>query len=133
MPNEKGLPNRQRLFGLSLLALIVATIGVYLFWQQIGRGDELNWVWYVMLATLGAIIYGTTFYFAVLAFENTLEQYIVSDKITKKNKWIDVETQTRSSQDRKVDGWVRIYVFSRTMFAMGVLPLLACIYLFFIY
>ncbi|MBR9835395.1 MAG: hypothetical protein GYB42_09430 [Alphaproteobacteria bacterium] len=133
MQQSHRTPNRRRLFGLSLFALGVAALGIYLFWQQIGGADEMNWVWYLMLATLGAIIYGTTFFFSVLAFENTLEQYIVSDKITKKNKWIDVETETRSSHDDKVDGWVKIYVFARTMFAMGLLPLLACIYLFFIY
>lgn len=133
MQQSHRTPNRRRLYGLSLFALGVAALGIYLFWQQIGGADEMNWVWYLMLATLGAIIYGTTFFFSVLAFENTLEQYIVSDKITKKNKWIDVETETRSSHDDKVDGWVKIYVFARTMFAMGLLPLLACIYLFFIY
>ena len=79
---------------------------------------------------LSIIIYSITFYFGHRYFEDSLDQYIVSDTFKRKHDWIDVETETRESGDDKIDAWVAHYKFIRIMFAMGLLPVIACIYLF---
>lgn len=132
MQEEARQPNRNRLRAVFVGSMLIAVLGVFTFWRQVSGSADMGWIWWLMLATIGMIIYGIVFYFGVMIFENTLEQYVVSDTFKKKHDWIDVETETRTSHDGKIDGWVRNYVFARTMFAMGILPLLACIYLFFI-
>ncbi|MEQ3745279.1 MAG: hypothetical protein ABNH53_03490 [Henriciella sp.] len=130
MTDTAKTPNRSRLWGIVTGAAILALLGGLAFWFQIQAGGGMGWVGWLITATLTTIIYGMFFYFGCLMFENTLEQFIVSDTFKRKNKWLDVETKTRSSDDAKTDIWVKHYIFTRTMFAIGILPLLACIYLF---
>ena len=85
----------------------------------------------LIIVMLGIIAYSISFYFGHRFLEDSLDQYIVSDTFSKKHDWIDLETETRESGDAKVDAWVAHYKFIRIMFAMGLLPLIACIYLFF--
>ncbi|MEM6535020.1 MAG: hypothetical protein AAGA24_06830 [Pseudomonadota bacterium] len=132
MDEGQRAPNVKRLRMVALSAAFTALLGGLAFWLQIEAGGGMGWVGWLIIATLTMIIYGISFFVGVRAFENTLEQFIVSDTFKKKNKWIDVETETRISQDRQTDMWVKHYVFARTMLAMGILPLLACIYLFWI-
>ena len=131
MSEDVDLPNRGKLWMIVLGSTIIASASGFAFWNQIESGGGMGWVGWLIIATLSMIIYGMAFYFGVILFENTLEKYIVSDTFKRKNKWIDVETETRSSQDDKVDVWVKHYVFARHMLAIGILPVLACIYLFF--
>lgn len=130
MDEQMREPNRGRLWGIVIAAGLIAAVSGAAFWLQIESGGGMGWIGYVIVATLTVIIYAICFYFAVITFENTLEGYIVSDTFKRKNKWIDVETETRSSDDAKIDAWVKHYVFARQFFAIGILPLLACIYLF---
>jgi len=130
MSEETTPPNRSRLRVISGGAAVIGILAGGLFYNQIRLGAELGWVWWVMLVTLCVIVYSICFYFGVIIFENTLERYIVSDTFKKKNKWIDVETETAPSGDDNIDAWVAHYKFTRIMFAMGLLPLLAMIYLF---
>ncbi len=130
MSEEMTPPKRSRLRVISVCSATLAIIAGVLFYNQIRLGAELGWVWWIMLITLSVIVYSICFYFGVIIFENTLERYIVSDTFKKKNKWIDVETETAPSGDDKIDAWVAHYKFTRIMFAMGLLPLLAMIYLF---
>ena len=132
MKDPERVPNLARLRRLALLSAAAALLGGYLFWRQIDGFAGMGWIGVLIVLTLTIILYSLCFVFAVMAFENTLERYIVSDKFRRKNKWIDVETETRSSSNAAIDRWVQHYVFTRTLFAMGILPLLACIYLFWI-
>jgi low affinity Fe/Cu permease len=84
----------------------------------------------LIVVMLTIITYSIVFYFGHRFMEDSLDQFIVSDTFSKKHDWIDLETETRESGDLKVDGWVAHYKFIRIMFAMGVLPLIACVYLF---
>jgi len=102
----------------------------FAFWNQIEAGGGMGWVGWLIVIMLAIITYSISFYFGHRFFENSLDQYIVSDTFKKKHGWIDLETESRDSGDAKVDGWVTHYKFIRTMFAMGLLPLIACIYLF---
>ena len=132
MEEEQRPPARGRLRLIALGALAIGALGFYIFYAAVSRdGYQLEWAWWLILIMLGVIIYSISFYFGVVRFENTLEQYIVSDKFGRKHKWIDVETETRESGDSKIDAWVAHYKFARTMFAMGLLPLIAMIYIVF--
>ena len=132
MDEEQRLPARGRLKLIALGALVIGALGFYMFYAAVtSDGYGLNWVWWLILIMLGIIIYSITFYFGVVWFENTLEQYIVSDTFKRKHDWIDLETESRESGDRKIDAWVAHYKFARTMFAMGLLPLIAMTYLVF--
>ncbi len=102
----------------------------FAFWNQIEAGGGMGWVGWLIIVMLAIIAYSISFYFGHRMFENSLDQYIVSDTFKKKHDWIDLETESRDSGDARVDGWVAHYKFIRTMFAMGLLPLIACIYLF---
>ncbi len=124
------LPNTKRLWGISAGSLILALIGGFLFWTQIESGGGMGWVGWLITGTLTGIIYGISFLISVMLFENTLEQYITSDTFSEKHDWIDLETESRSSGNSKIDTWVAHYKFARIALAMGILPLLACIYLF---
>lgn len=130
MGDETRTPNRRRLWAIVVGAGVIALAAGLAFWSQIESGGGMGWIGYVIVATLSVIIYAIAFYFGVIMFENTLEKYIVSDTFKKKNKWIDVETETRTSDDEKIDAWVKHYVFARQFFAIGILPVLASIYLF---
>ena len=125
------LPNRTRLWTIVLGAGVIGLGTGYVFWDVIHSNGGMGWVGWLIIVMLGIISYSISFYFGHRFFENSLDQYIVSDTFKRKHDWIDLETETRESGDAKVDGWVAHYKFIRTMFAMGLLPLIACIYLFF--
>lgn len=129
--SQSSRPDLKKLKKIAFGAMAVALLGGFPFWQQLDNGD-IGWIGLLICGTLTVIIYGAAFYIGCLLFENTLEQYIESDTFKRKNKWVDVETKTRPSDDTAIDTWVTHYVFARTMLAIGILPLLACIYLFFI-
>lgn len=123
-------PNRSNLWTIALVAGVIGLAAGAAFWNQIESGGGMGWVGWLMIVMLSLITYSIIFYFGHRFFEDSLDQYIVSDTFSKKHDWIDLETETRESGDRKVDGWVAHYKFIRTLFAMGLLPLIACIYLF---
>ncbi len=129
-PKPPKTPDRRRLWILVLAAGLVGGGTSYAFWAELADGG-MGWVGWLIVVMLGLIAYSITFYFAHRFFEDSLDQYIVSDTFKRKHDWIDLETETRESGDAKIDGWVAHYKFIRTMFAMGLLPLLACVYLFF--
>ena len=131
MAEETKTPNRGRLWLLVLVSGLVGSAAGFAFWNQIEAGGGMGWVGWLIITMLAIISYSITFYFAHRFFEDSLDQYIVSDTFGRKHDWIDLETVTRESGDAKIDGWVAHYKFIRTMFAMGLLPLIACIYLFF--
>lgn len=131
MTDEMKTPNRGRLWLLVLVAALIGGAAGYAFWNQIESGGGMGWIGWLIIIMLAIITYSISFYFAHRLFENSLDQYIVSDTIRKKHDWIDLETESRDSGDAGIDTWVAHYKFIRTMFAMGILPLLACIYLFF--
>ncbi len=130
MSDETRLPNRARLWLIVLGALIIALPTGFAFWNQIESGGGMGWVGWLIIVMLSLITYSISFYFGHRFFEDSLDQYIVSDTFGRKHDWIDLETETRESGDAKVDGWVAHYKFIRIVFAMGLLPLIACIYLF---
>ena len=125
------LPNRGRLWTIVLGAGVIGLGTGFLFWDVISANGGMGWVGWLVIVMLGLITYSISFYFGHRFFEDSLDQYIVSDTFKRKHDWIDLETETRESGDVKVDGWVAHYKFIRTIFAMGLLPLIACIYLFF--
>lgn len=131
MEEMQNPPNRSRLWQIVVGAGAIGLATSAAFWMQISAGGGMGWVGWLIIVMLGLITYSIAFYFGHRFFENSLDQYIVSDTFKRKHDWIDLETETRESGDAKVDGWVAHYKFIRTLFAMGLLPLLACIYLFF--
>ncbi len=131
MTEPAPVPNRGRLWQIALGAGVIGLGTGYAFWDVIEAGGGMGWVGWLIIVMLGIISYSISFYFGHRFFEGSLDQYIVSDTFRKKHDWIDLETETRESGDAKIDGWVAHYKFIRTMFAMGLLPLIACIYLFF--
>jgi len=126
-------PNRGRLWMITLGAAVIGLGTGYMFWDVIDSGGGMGWVGWLIIIMLGIISYSITFYFGHRFFEGSLDQFIVSDTFRKKHDWIDLETESRASGDDKVDVWVAHYKFIRTMFAMGLLPLIACIYFFFFF
>ena len=130
MAEETKTPNRGRLWLLVLVSGLVGSAAGFVFWSQIEAGGGMGWVGWLMITMLAIIAYSIAFYFGHRFMEDSLDQYIVSDTFKKKHDWIDLETESRESGDATVDGWVAHYKFIRTMFAMGLLPLIACIYLF---
>ena len=131
MEETQKPPNRSRLWQIVLGAGVIGLATSAAFWMQISAGGGMGWVGWLIIVMLGIISYSISFYFGHRFFEDSLDQYIVSDTFQRKHDWIDLETETRESGDAKIDGWVAHYKFIRTMFAMGLLPLIACVYLFF--
>ncbi|MEM7329521.1 MAG: hypothetical protein AAF437_12330 [Pseudomonadota bacterium] len=129
MPDN--VPDRGRLWTLALIAAVIGGATGLSFWNQIEAGGGMGWVGWLIIVMLALISYSIAFYFGHRFFEGSLDQYIVSDTFKKKHDWIDLETETRDSGDAGIDRWVAHYKFIRTLFAMGLLPLLACVYLFF--
>ena len=130
MDDKLKQPNRGRLWQITVGACLIGLGTGAAFWAQIEAGGGMGWVGWLIVVMLAIIAYSITFYFGHRYFEDSLDQYIVSDTFSKKHDWIDLETETRESGDGKIDGWVAHYKFIRIMFAMGLLPLIACIYLF---
>ena len=124
-------PNRGRLWQIVMGAAVIGLGTGYAFWDVIEAGGGMGWVGWLIIVMLAIISYSISFYFGHRFFEGSLDQFIVSDTFKRKHDWIDLETETRESGDDKIDAWVAHYKFIRTMFAMGLLPLIACIYLFF--
>ena len=124
-------PNIARLWQIAVGAGVIGLGTGFAFWDVIEAGGGMGWVGWLIIVMLGIIAYSISFYFGHRYLEDSLDQYIVSDTFGKKHDWIDLETETRESGDTKVDAWVAHYKFIRIMFAMGLLPLIACIYLFF--
>ncbi|MEM9179542.1 MAG: hypothetical protein AAGA89_07515 [Pseudomonadota bacterium] len=131
MPEAPRTPDRGRLWTLVSVAALIGGSTGYAFWAQIESGGGMGWVGWLIIVMLALIAYSISFYFAHRFFENSLDQYIVSDTFKRKHDWIDLETESRDSGDARIDGWVAHYKFIRTLFAMGLLPLIACVYLFF--
>lgn len=130
MAEETKRPNQGRLWLIVIGALVIALPVAFAFWNQIEAGGGMGWVGWLIIVMLGIIAYSISFYFGHRVFESSLDQYIVSDTFKKKHDWIDLETETRASGDDGIDAWVAHYKFIRIMFAMGLLPLIACVYLF---
>lgn len=130
MTDAPKTPNRARLWQITLGAGVIGLGAGAAFWNQIEAGGGMGWVGWLIIAMLAIITYSISFYFGHRYLEDSLDQYIVSDTFKKKHDWIDLETESRESDDARVDGWVAHYKFIRTMFAMGLLPLIACVYLF---
>lgn len=131
MSQQPKTPNRGALWLIACGAGVIGLGTAFLFWDVIESGGGMGWVGWLIIVMLGIISYSISFYFGHRVFEGSLDQFIVSDTFKKKHGWIDLETETAESGDAKVDAWVAHYKFIRTMFAMGLLPLVACIYLFF--
>lgn len=132
MQEDARLPNPKRLRAIVAGASLIALIWGAVFYLQIRQDADMNWIWWLMIGTLTMMMYGTAFYFGVLMFENTLEKYIVSDDITpKRDGYLEIETETRPAESKSLDVWVSHYVFARRMFGVGLLPMIACVYLFF--
>ncbi|MEM6556023.1 MAG: hypothetical protein AAF642_09120 [Pseudomonadota bacterium] len=131
MADAPKTPDRGRLWTLVGVAALIGGGTGYAFWTRIAEGGGMDWVGWLMIGMLAIIAYSISFYFAHRFFEDSLDQYIVSDTFKRKHDWIDLETETRESGDARIDGWVAHYKFIRTMFAMGLLPLIAFVYLFF--
>lgn len=131
MADAPKTPDRGRLWTLVGVAALVGGGTGYAFWVQMAAGGGMGWVGWLIIVMLGLIAYSISFYFAHRFFENSLDQYIVSDTFKRKHDWIDLETESRESGDARIDGWVAHYKFIRTLFAMGLLPLIAFVYLFF--
>jgi len=130
MTDAPKIPNRTRLWQIVVGAGVIGLGTGVAFWNQIEYGGGMGWVGWLIIVMLAIISYSISFYFGHRYFEDSLDQFIVSDTFKRKHDWIDLETETRESGDAKIDGWVAHYKFIRTMFAMGLLPLIACIYLF---
>ncbi len=128
--DEQPQPDTANLWRIAAGSLVLALLAGAAFWMQIESGGGMGWVGWLIVGTLTMIIYSILFYFGHRYLEDSLDQYIVSDKFVRRNKWIDVETETRESGDGKIDGWVAHFKFIRTIFAMGLLPLIASIYIF---
>ena len=124
-------PNTARLWQITFGAGVIGLGTGFAFWDAIQAGGGMGWVGWLIIVMLGIIAYSISFYFGHRYLEDSLDQYIVSDTFSKKHDWIDLETETRESGDAKVDSWVAHYKFIRIMFAMGLLPFIACIYIFF--
>jgi len=131
MAETAKTPNRARLWQIAIVAGVIGLVLGAAFWNQIEAGGGMGWVGWLIIVMLAIIAYSISFYFGHRLFESSLDQYNVSDTFKTKHDWIDLETESRESGDTKIDGWVAHYKFIRTMFAMGLLPLGACIYLFF--
>ncbi|MEL7108163.1 MAG: hypothetical protein AAGL99_02760 [Pseudomonadota bacterium] len=131
MEETQKTPNRNRLWQIVAGAGLIGLTTSAAFWMQISAGGGMGWVGWLIIVMLGIISYSISFYFGHRFFEDSLDQYIVSDTFKRKNDWIDLETESRESGDKKIDGWVAHFKFIRAMFAMGLLPLGACVYLFF--
>ena len=130
MTDAPKMPNRTKLWQIVIGAGVIGLGTGVAFWNQIEYGGGMGWVGWLIIVMLAIISYSISFYFGHRYFEDSLDQFIVSDTFKRKHDWIDLETETRESGDAKIDGWVAHYKFIRTMFAMGLLPLIACIYLF---
>ena len=130
MSEGQKSPRTSNLWRIALVSAVIGLGTGAAFWNQIESGGGMGWVGWVIIVMLALITYSIVFYFGHRYFEDSLDQYIVSDTFSKKHDWIDLETETRESGDKKIDGWVAHYKFIRTLFAMGLLPLIACIYLF---
>ena len=130
MSEGQKSPRTSNLWRIALVSAVIGFGTGAAFWNQIESGGGMGWVGWVIIVMLALITYSIVFYFGHRYFEDSLDQYIVSDTFSKKHDWIDLETETRESGDKKIDGWVAHYKFIRTLFAMGLLPLIACIYLF---
>lgn len=124
-------PNPGRLWLIALGAGVIGLGTGFVFWDVITSGGGMGWVGWLIIVMLGIISYSISFYFGHRLFEGSLDQFIVSDTFRKKHGWIDLETESRDSGNARIDGWVAHYKFIRIMFAMGLLPLAACVYLFF--
>ncbi|MEO0607083.1 MAG: hypothetical protein AAFY82_02550 [Pseudomonadota bacterium] len=124
-------PNQRRLWLIVMGAGLIGLGAGFAFWDVMASGGGMGWIGGVMVLMLGLITYSISFYFGHRLFEGSLDQYIVSDTFKRKHDWIDLETESRSSGDAKIDRWVAHYKFIRTLFAMGLLPLIAFVYLFF--
>ncbi len=130
MADAPKAPDPTSLWTIAAIAGVIGLGTGAAFWNQIEAGGGMGWVGWLIIIMLAIIAYSISFYFGHRFFEDSLDQYIVSDTFKKKHGWIDLETETRESGDENVDGWVAHYKFIRIMFAMGLLPLIACIYLF---
>ena len=130
MADTQKAPDSSTLWTIVGVAGVIGVGTGFAFWNQIEAGGGMGWVGWLIIVMLAIITYSISFYFGHRLFENSLDQFIVSDMFKRKHGWIDLETESRESGDAKVDGWVAHYKFIRTMFAMGLLPLFACIYLF---
>nr|WP_070961399.1 hypothetical protein [Hyphomonas sp. Mor2] len=130
MAETPDTPDTSNLWTIALVAGVIGLGTGAAFWNQIESGGGMGWVGWLIIIMLSIISYSISFYFGHRFFEDSLDQYIVSDTFSKKHDWIDLETETRESGDRTIDAWVGHYKFIRIMFAMGLLPLIACIYLF---
>lgn len=130
MAETPKTPDTSNLWTIALVAGVIGLGTGAAFWNQIESGGGMGWVGWLIIIMLGIIAYSISFYFGHRFFEDSLDQYIVSDTFKRKHGWIDLETESRESGNSNVDGWVAHYKFIRTMFAMGLLPLIACIYLF---
>jgi hypothetical protein len=128
--SEAKRPNRRRLWQIVAGAGLIGVATGAAFWNQMGGTSDLGWVGWLIIIMLALITYSISFYFGHRYLEDSLDQYIVSDTFKRKHDWIDLETETRESGDARIDGWVAHYKFIRTLFAMGLLPLIACIYIF---
>lgn len=131
MAGEMRQPDSARLWMIVAGAGLIGVLTSLIFWLQISSGGGMGWVGYLIIIMLGVITYSISFYFGHRFFENSLDQFIVSDTFGRKHGYLDLETESRESGDAGIDTWVAHYKFIRTMFAMGLLPLIACIYLFF--
>ncbi|MEL6829094.1 MAG: hypothetical protein AAFO63_03050 [Pseudomonadota bacterium] len=131
MTGEGRAPDATRLWLIVAGAAMVGVFTSLIFWLQIAAGGGMGWVGYLIIAMLGLTSYSISFYFGHRFFEDSLDRYIVSDTFGRKHGYLDLETETIETGDAVVDGWVAHYKFIRIIFAMGLLPLIACVYLFF--
>ena len=131
MGEEMRKPDPERLWMIVAGAGLIGLLTSLVFWLNFAAYGDVGWFGYFISFMMGLIVYSISFYFGHRYFEDSLDQYIVSDTFGRKHGYLDLETETRDSGDTSIDGWVAHYKFIRTMFAMGLLPLIACIYLFF--
>ena len=117
-------PDFARLRLIQHAAVIVGALTLGLSLYLMGQFSDPELVPIVIAVAFTGIGFSAVFYFGCLAFEGSLQRYIVRDDTEIKGSNVEMVTTTAKSGDPQIDEWVNRYVFARNLFGMSVIPLI---------
>lgn len=132
MSNNRQEPvNYARLRIIQLIALSDAAAAFFLMLYFLKQLPPTDWVLVLIAFALASILFGAIFYFGCLLAVPQMKQYVLDDRTVIRGSSVDMVTDIAQTNDPRLNRWIGTYSFARSLFGLGIVPVVLLVGLYF--